>query len=1191
MPRRKQEQPKRFKYASKGRASGGAASSDGEEEDLNGEDIIEKEKDGDNDTNSDCTDNVCESTKLNGEGMSAEKTQQNNSTTNNDNADVDHEQLMKSNKEAKSPVLIMPTKMEILKSPPRLEIDEKRDSEIQDSKSKVKDEIKVNKAKKHSRPETPPLQRLMKQDPLPLFMSKHSHHSPAKKIMKEGYFQAVPFSMPSPSSIKHAPTHPKQTLSYKSKMYSNKLQHKLFDRVPLHHKSSPSSSSSSSHHNSDQPLDLSKKSSSKGDNSHKKDTKSNKHFNNGYMSRNLSSSSLSSLESLQQRFGGDLHMRYMRKPISGLMPVIPDVLPRSFVTNSQISKTINSLPKLSPKLNKTLESEKLERTGVSPKSNDNSSQGQDLMTDLNSNLKSKSNESIQDGSISKGGDDKYTNHRCTCKESFNNLFDLSVHLTNTGHLPAGYKQSNLMDYPKLVRGQDMWLNQESEQTKRILRCMQCGESFRSLPMLTVHMMQTQHYTKIVSSEHGRRSHKCSAYCDREMDRECIFKCKVCNSAFTDMEGLANHMILSGHHKKNVLRSNNYLEFGLKSRRKRYLSEESLDMGCNPTVAALLEYKRKCLSQSFTLPSNGHSRLADSPNSDPPDDSTISCENCGERIETNSFVEHVRMCLRQRGEKSSGVRHTDDTGSEKSELMESQDYDEDEENLKMFEKPSESEDDEMDSKSNDQPDIIANKDVKNKLSVNEKEKLQGKGDNEKKDADSSSEEKVESDDFEVEMESTKEESKKDLTKSEIEKVSTKSELEKDSTMSALEKNSTRNELEKDLTKSKLEKELTKSGLKREKIKEENKDNYGDEESKLNEQTYGEKSDHVQSLDIIDPSVGSEGSDGDSALQAMQSFIQKSFSMKFNYKRGNVVLNANDNNKSVNKSSNLNSEESKKVKTNPLYLFEKYKHFQPLQPNNGNIKMAEELSNTSEGSENPENSLKNDLQKLEKLCKNVEKSASPNKETVNSKSDKNSTERSGSVESDHSEHLASKYLNVDEEENTDSSGKEASNSALDSLSSFVYGQSLTSEHPLDSLQKLITKTDIPSLIATRGNYRILPRTESPADSSVPLNLSIKKEKDDDENEESDLKDYFSDHDGSGSSSDSDGNMEYRCTACSRHFASKGSYRYHLSRCHLSSVKRYGLKEAFNMSPYIYLPLDHTAKFSKYYEMAQELANKGK
>lgn len=56
--------------------------------------------------------------------------------------------------------------------------------------------------------------------------------------------------------------------------------------------------------------------------------------------------------------------------------------------------------------------------------------------------------------------------------------------------------------------------------------MQCGESFKSLPMLTVHMMQTQHYSKIVSAEHGRRSHKCSAYCDRELDKECIFKCKV-----------------------------------------------------------------------------------------------------------------------------------------------------------------------------------------------------------------------------------------------------------------------------------------------------------------------------------------------------------------------------------------------------------------------------------------------------------------------------------------------------------------------------------------------------------------------------------------------------------------------------------------------------------------------------------------
>lgn len=161
--------------------------------------------------------------------------------------------------------------------------------------------------------------------------------------------------------------------------------------------------------------------------------------------------------------------------------------------------------------------------------------------------------------------------------------------------------------------------------------------------------------------------------------------------------------------------------------------------------------------------------------------------------------------------------------------------------------------------------------------------------------------------------------------------------------------------------------------------------------------------------------------------------------------------------------------------------------------------------------------------------------------------------------------------------------------------MYGQPLNSEHPLDSLQRLITQNDIPKLLASPQSLKYFRhQTESPPleASGLPLNLSMKREIDDHDDLELLERESFSEHDHEGSGSESDnGNIDYKCAACSRHFASKGSYRYHLSRCHLSSVKKYGIKEAFNMSPYIYLPLDHTAKFSKYYEMANELASKGK
>merc|ERR1719507_1176717 len=54
---------------------------------------------------------------------------------------------------------------------------------------------------------------------------------------------------------------------------------------------------------------------------------------------------------------------------------------------------------------------------------------------------------------------------------------------------------------KLVRGQDVWLGKGEQQTRDILKCMWCGESFRSLDLMTRHMQETKHYTKVISQKH------------------------------------------------------------------------------------------------------------------------------------------------------------------------------------------------------------------------------------------------------------------------------------------------------------------------------------------------------------------------------------------------------------------------------------------------------------------------------------------------------------------------------------------------------------------------------------------------------------------------------------------------------------------------------------------------------------------
>ncbi|XP_033754266.1 teashirt homolog 2-like isoform X2 [Pecten maximus] len=1134
-----------------------------------------------------------------------------------------------------------------------------------------KDEDTKNSPSPPSRPETPPLQRLMRQDPLPLFLQK-KQHTPPKKLFKDGFFPTKfpipPMTLSAMSVIKNAPTHPKQTMA-KAKMYSNKLPKSY--PTPYTHSSAAKSPSSihHSHHVStspsprtlleEQPLDLSKKANDKNDRSDRSDrsasksqykSSSNGHHSSGrhHMSEHHSSGGHhssssgdrdipSTLQSLQQRFGGNLHMRSVRKPISGLLPVSSGISKShspmhlnssSQVKNSNIVKKSHAgsvikppqihSPNHSSRLEKNIEKSKCSSTGSEK---DSSPLLPD--TDLNSNITLKGSEcdSLTD-------DCKYTMHRCTCLKTYNSLYGLSIHLQETGHSPASTKQAAIMEYPKLVRGQDMWLNQESEHTKRILRCMQCGESFKSLPLLTVHMMQTQHYTKIVSSEHGRRSHKCSAYCDREMDRECIFKCKVCNSTFSDMEGLANHMIMSGHHKKNILRSHNYLnDLAFRGRRKRYYSdEESFEGLGNPNVASFLNYKRKCLSHPVTPPMNGHRHFADSPDSEHPEDSTISCENCGDRIETQFFVEHVRLCLRtkQTGfERSRMSLFKDEVSSIKSEKShDSQDLEDvDEETASMFDRPDDSEE-EMDTK----PDI-----QELDLSLN-KQKVLNTSDKSKETKSGESSESGDKSHNEI---STKEENGDDGREESKKCVNSKEHIDEDVSIPSpiIGKEEVKvnendklnekvmvnendkvnekvkvNEMEKGVSSphhksplhiaDKIEDSPRKSPEKTTEDKKKSSEEKNDlknlrvkvKKEEVSECDISERSkvlkntNSAKNLDIIDPGRAVEDMEDNSALKAMESFIQKSFSSKFDYHRGNMVFNTGE--KTLLKPSVYRDD--KEHRHGALYRFEKYrKYFQQDEPrNNGSVKKcSSDVQDTLNVCLQPSSSIssaKDDLKKLEKMCESVRKPVSPSTDNEESQSTGNS---------ENGETLASKYLNCEEEDNNrPTKDSRVGSSALDSLSSFVYGQPLNSEHPLDSLQKLITKTDLPKLLASSQSIKYLRQSESP-DSGLPLNLSLKKGQDDDT---SDIleREGFSDHEGSQhSGSESDGTAEYRCAACSRHFASKGSYRYHLSRCHLSSVKRYGIKEAFNMSPYVYLPLDHTAKFSKYYEMAHELASKGK
>ena len=255
-------------------------------------------------------------------------------------------------------------------------------------------------------------------------------------------------------------------------------------------------------------------------------------------------------------------------------------------------------------------------------------------------------------------DKRHTTLLCKCGKDYINLYDLTLHLRETGHSPND-KGGVQPEYPKLVRGQDMWLNQGSEQTRQILRCMQCGESFKSLPELTVHMIDTKHYTNIVGTEAAvtgpgvppvipRKAMKASS--DSGSDSE-VFKCQVCELSFENMEGLSSHMMTSGHHKRPVI-----IQPESPSPRSPVASSPKPPRPASPMSLSLMEYKYKLarLAAAHGAAAEGGSpRDSSSPGSDfLAEISKITCETCGDRIDMGRFVEHVRVCIGKR----SNIKH-------------------------------------------------------------------------------------------------------------------------------------------------------------------------------------------------------------------------------------------------------------------------------------------------------------------------------------------------------------------------------------------------------------------------------------------------------------------------------------------------------------------------------------------------------
>ena len=220
---------------------------------------------------------------------------------------------------------------------------------------------------------------------------------------------------------------------------------------------------------------------------------------------------------------------------------------------------------------------------------------------------------------------------------------------------------------KLVRGQDVWLGKGAEQTRQILKCMWCGQSFRSLAEMTTHMQQTQHYTNIISQEQiiswkaadgdsksgsgggggsgggsGGGGSGGGNGSGTQNHVNAVLTCKVCDQAFASLKELSSHMVKNSHYKEHIMRS--ISESGGRRRQARDKRKKALP------VRKLLELERaqqeargrpgtEALASAAAASASAAAR--DAPTSALP---RIPCEKCGDKIEPGLIVDHIRVCV-------------------------------------------------------------------------------------------------------------------------------------------------------------------------------------------------------------------------------------------------------------------------------------------------------------------------------------------------------------------------------------------------------------------------------------------------------------------------------------------------------------------------------------------------------------------
>ncbi|XP_076358299.1 protein tiptop-like isoform X2 [Tachypleus tridentatus] len=184
---------------------------------------------------------------------------------------------------------------------------------------------------------------------------------------------------------------------------------------------------------------------------------------------------------------------------------------------------------------------------------------------------------------------------------------------------------------KLVRGQDVWLGKGAEQTRQILKCMWCGQSFKTLADMTNHMRVTQHYNNIISQEQIISWKVPADKITSQSQINAVLTCKVCNQVFSSLKELSYHMMKNAHYKEHILRT--ITESGGRRRQTRERRKKSLP------VKKLLELERMEMNNLNIPKERNEKSTSDSEKVS----GKITCEECAEKVDAKDFVIHIKNC--------------------------------------------------------------------------------------------------------------------------------------------------------------------------------------------------------------------------------------------------------------------------------------------------------------------------------------------------------------------------------------------------------------------------------------------------------------------------------------------------------------------------------------------------------------------